>query len=59
MAYPRMDEMLSFGGRWWWFPGRQISLESEFEWRNNRVYLLQSDGTAVEGVLFVGEVSPD
>ena len=25
MAYPRMDEMLWFGGRWWWFPGRQIT----------------------------------
>jgi hypothetical protein len=59
MAYPRMDEMLWFGGHWWWFPGRQISADSEFEWRDNRVYLLESDGSAVEGILFVGEVAAD
>jgi hypothetical protein len=51
--------MLWLGGRWWWFPGRQISADSKFEWRDNRVYLLESDGSAVEGILFVGEVAPD
>jgi hypothetical protein len=41
------------------FPGRQIDAESEFEWRDNRVYLLESDGSAVEGILFVGEVATE
>jgi hypothetical protein len=59
MAYPEMGEMLWFGGRWWWFPRRQISVESQFEWRDNRVYLLEPDGSAVEGILFVGEVAPE
>ena len=59
MAYPRMDEMLWFGGHWWWFPGAQIGSESEFEWRDNRVYLLEPDGSAVEGILFVSEVATD
>jgi hypothetical protein len=59
MAYPHKDEMIWVGGRCWWFPGRQISAESQFEWRDNRVYLLESEGSAVEGILFVGEVSPD
>jgi len=30
MAYPHKDEMVSVGGRWWWFPGAQIGAESEF-----------------------------
>jgi hypothetical protein len=34
-----------------WFPGAQISAESEMEWRDNRVYLLEPDGSAVEGIL--------
>ncbi len=59
MAYPEMHEMLWFSGRWWWFPGAQIGAESVFEWRDNRVYLLRPDGSAVEGIVFVGEVSPD
>lgn len=59
MAYPRIDEMLWFGGNWWWFAGRQIGAGSEFEWRDNRVYLLEPDGSAVEGILFVGEVATD
>jgi hypothetical protein len=56
MAYPHKDEMIWVGGRWWWFPGRQISVESQFEWKNGRAYLLESDGRAVEGILFVGEI---
>lgn len=59
MAYPCMNEMLWFGGHWWWFPGRQITVEPQFEWRNHRVYLLEVDGSAVEGILLVGEVSSD
>jgi hypothetical protein len=55
MAYPRMDEMLWFGGHWWWFPGRQITLESRFEWRG----LLEPDGSVAEGILFVGEVATE
>ena len=55
MAYSEMCEMVWFNGRWWWFPGRQISVESQFEWKNGRTYLLESDGSAVEGILFVGE----
>jgi hypothetical protein len=42
-----------------WFPGRQISVESQLEWRDNRVFLLEPDGSAVAGILFVGEVVPD
>jgi hypothetical protein len=30
---PRIGEMLWFAGRWWWFPGRQITLESQFDWK--------------------------
>jgi hypothetical protein len=26
MAYPHNDEMVLVGGRFWWFPGRQISV---------------------------------
>lgn len=54
-----MVPTLWFAGRWWWFTGRQISEHSEFEWRDNRVFLLQPDGSAVAGILFVGEVAPD
>jgi hypothetical protein len=59
MAYPRMDEMLWFGGNWWWFAGRQIGAASEFEWRDNRVYLLEPDGSAAEGILLVDEVATE
>lgn len=59
MAYQRMDEMLWFGGHWWWFPGRQITLESRFEWRDSRAYLLEPDGSVAEGILFVGEVATE
>jgi len=57
MAHPRMDEMSWFAGRWWWFTGRQITEESQFECKNGRAYLLEPDGSAVEGILFVGEVA--
>jgi hypothetical protein len=30
-----------------WFPGRRIGAESEFEWRDNRVYLLMSRKTRI------------
>jgi hypothetical protein len=30
-----------------------------FEWRNGRAYLLEPDGSAVEGIVFVGEVVLD
>ena len=53
------DTMLWFAGHWWWFPGAQIGSDLEFEWRDNRVFLLQPDNPAVGGILFVGEVSPD
>jgi hypothetical protein len=59
MAQQDMDAMLWFADRWWWFPGARIGANSEFEWRDNRVYLLEPDGSAVEGIVFVGEVSPD
>jgi hypothetical protein len=59
MEYPEIEEMLWFSGRWWWFPGARIDADSQFEWRDNRVYLLESDGSAVEGILFVGEVAID
>ncbi len=56
MAYPRKDEMVWVVGRWWWFPGARIDADSQFEWRDHRVYLLEPDGTAREGILFAGEV---
>jgi hypothetical protein len=57
MAYPRIDEMVWVGGHWWWFPGTQITVESQFEWKNGRASLLEPDGGAIEGILFVGEVA--
>ena len=59
MAYPRMDEILRFAGRWWWFPGGRITVESRFEWRDRRVYLLEPDGSTIEGILFAGEVATE
>lgn len=59
MAYPRNDELVRVAGRLWWFPGRQINVESQFEWNNGRAYLLEPDGTAVEGILFVGDVATE
>jgi hypothetical protein len=55
MARQDTEAMLWFGGRWWWFPRAQIGANSEFEWRNNRVYLLEPDGSAVEGIVFVSD----
>ena len=49
MPRQNMDAMLWFAGRCWWFPGRQISAELQFEWRNNRIYLLEPNGSAVVG----------
>jgi len=59
MAYPQMDEMVCVGGRWWWFPGSQITVQSHFEWKNDRAYLLEPGGSTIEGILFAGEVAPD
>jgi hypothetical protein len=43
--------VLQFAGRQWWFPISSTDLDSaEFESRNDRVYLLQRDGSAVEGL---------
>lgn len=36
MAYPEMEEMLWFAERWLWFPGRQISVESQFKWEKRQ-----------------------
>jgi hypothetical protein len=52
------EAMLWFGGRWWWFPGAQIGADSEFQWRGDRVFPLQPDRSAVEGIVFVGEIAP-
>ncbi len=59
MVSTDMDELLWFAGRWWWFPGARIGAESEFEWRNSRAYLLEPDGSAEEGIVFVDEVEFD
>jgi hypothetical protein len=54
-----MDQQLWFAGRWWWFPTASIDLDSaEFEWRDNRLYLLQPNGNPVVGIVFAGEVAP-
>jgi len=49
MPRQNMDAMLWFADRWWWFPGAQIGAESVFEWKDGRAYLLEPDGTVVEG----------
>jgi hypothetical protein len=54
-----MNDMLWFGGHWWLFPGAWIGEYSRFQWRDNRVYLLEPDGSIVEGIEFVGEVELD
>ena len=59
MVWQDTQAMLLFADRWLWFPGAQIGADSEFEWRDNRVYLLEPDGSAVEGIVFVGEIAPD
>lgn len=58
MARQDTEAMLWFGGRWWWFPAR-IDTDSEFEWSNGKLYLLESNGNTLEGIVFVGEVVPD
>jgi hypothetical protein len=59
MEWLDTQAMLWFAGRWWWFPGREISADSEFEWRDNRVYLLEPEGKIVEGIVFAGEIATD
>ena len=59
MRFPDMDEMLWFADRWWWFPGAQNCAESEFEWRDNRVFLLQPDSRAVKAIVFVEEIATE
>ena len=60
ITHPDVDEMLWFAGRWWWFPTASVSLDSaQFEWRDNRVYLLHPDGSAVEGIMLAGEVATE
>ena len=49
MAWQDTEGMISIGGRWWWFPAR-IDADSEFEWRDNRVYLLEPNGNTLEGI---------
>lgn len=51
--------MVWIDGRFWWFPQGQVTAESQFGWKNGRVYLLEPDGIAVEGILFVGEIATD
>ena len=54
------DTLVCISGHWWWFPTASVDLNSaEFEWRDNRLYLLQPDGSAVEGIILVGEVGLD
>ena len=60
MEWRDTQAMLWFAGRWWWFPTGSADLGSAvFEWRDNRVYPPEPDGSAVEGIVFAGEVSPD
>jgi hypothetical protein len=43
--------MISIDGRWWSFPGAQIDLDSEFEWRGDgRLYLHDGVGNVFEGL---------
>ncbi len=56
MALQDMDAMLSFGERWWWFLAHRSARSRFLEWRDNRYFLLEADGSAVEGILFVGEI---
>jgi hypothetical protein len=51
MAMLDTDVMISIGGRWWCFPGAQIDLDSEFEWRSDgKLRLHDSIGNVVEGL---------
>jgi hypothetical protein len=49
MAQQDTDMMISISGRWWSFPGAQIDLRSEFEWRDGKVYLRDDAANTVEG----------
>lgn len=60
VAYLHNYEMLWLGGHWWWFPTASADVGSAvFEWRVNKVYLLEPDGSAVEGILFAGGIATD
>ncbi len=50
MAWQDTEAMISIGGRWWWFPGARIDTDSEFEWRDGKLYLLESNGNIVKGI---------
>jgi hypothetical protein len=53
-----MDAKLWIADRWWWFPTASTDLDlAMFEWRGNWVYFLEPDGSAVDGVVFVGEIA--
>jgi hypothetical protein len=41
--------MISIGGRSWHFPNAQIDSESEFEWRDGKLWLHESTGNVIEG----------
>ena len=49
MAQQNTDVMISIGGRWWCFPGAQIDLDSEFEWRDGGLSLHDGGRNVVEG----------
>jgi len=40
MARQDIEGMIWIGGRWWWFPAR-IDTDSEFEWHEGKLYLLE------------------
>ncbi len=50
MAQQDTDGMISIDGRCWCFPGDQIAPDSEFEWRDGKVYLHDGVGNVVEGI---------
>ncbi len=50
MAQQDTDGMINISGRWWSFPGSQIASDSEFEWRDDKVYLHDDAGNAVGGI---------
>ena len=44
------DGIISIGGRWWSFPGSRIASDSEFEWRDGKLYLHDGSGIVIEGI---------
>lgn len=46
-------------GRWWWFPCAQIGAVSEFQWHEDRVFLLEAYGSTKEGIMLLGEIVLD